>query len=86
MVIAAFFVFNRIVPRLGLTKESKIEGNGFTKVMNLFATYAAELDKDRQRSWDYYYARLFPFLHMLALLLIAAVIIDVGLRNLRGGG
>ncbi len=84
MAIAIFLVFTRIMPKLGLTRDSKIEGNGFTKAMNLFSAYATRLGEEKQRSWDYYYARLFPYLHLLALALIAAVIVDVGLRNLDG--
>ena len=84
MALAVFLVFTRAIPKLGLTPDSKIEGNGFTKVMNLFSAYATRLDEEKQQSWDYYYARLFPYLHLLALALIAAVIVEVGLKNLSG--
>lgn len=84
MAIAALILFTRVVPKLGSTSNSKVEGNGFIKVVNLFAAYADRLREERQLAWDYYYARLFPFLHLLAMLLIAAVIVDVGLKQLRG--
>lgn len=86
IAISIFIVFVRIRPALGLTKDSNIEGKGFTKAINLFAAYAEKLRGENRLSWEYYYAKLFPYLHLVTLVLIAAVIVDVGLKSFRNDG
>ncbi len=86
VVSGVAFVFFKLKPSVDNGDMPKVEGSGFAKLIELFDLYAiAQVEKGR-KGWDYYYARAFKVLHLVAMAIIVVIIADVLLRRFNSGG
>ena len=83
IVLGVVVVIFKVKPRIDSGEIPDIEGSGFAKLLLMFQLYGDLLAKQDQKGWDYYYARAFKFLHLIAMAIIVVVIIDVGWRQLQ---
>lgn len=83
VLVGVAFVFLKLKPKVDSGEIPNVEGSGFAKLIGLFELYAERVASQGSKGWDYYYARAFKVLHLVALAIVAIIIADVGWRQLQ---